>query len=343
MTNAKAGAGRFRVVITDLWTDELTPEHQVLDGLARIDALDAHGEAELAGQVEDADAMIVNHQVTITAPTLDRLKQCKLIVRSGVGYDNIDAEYAGQQGIAVARVPDYGTEEVADSAMALALAQLRAVGQLNSRMRGGQDAWSYTHMMPLNRLRGETFGVVGMGAIGCAVARRAQAFGMSVVGLDPYLRAGFDKAVGIERVQQLSELLSRSYVVSLHCGLSEETFHLIDEEALGMMRRGSFLVNTARGGLVDTAAIPPAIASGQLAGAGFDVIEGEPPSDGDPLVVAWRDPEHPAHHRVIINPHASFYSEQSMHDLRTQSAKACRAALLGQPVRHVVNKVSQKI
>ncbi|MBM4093969.1 MAG: C-terminal binding protein, partial [Planctomycetes bacterium] len=119
--------------------------------------------------------------------------------------------------------------------------------------------------------------------------------------------------------------------------LTDETRHMIDAAALAKMRNGAYLVNTARGGVVDTRAIPEAIESGQLAGAAIDVLETEPPRDDDPLLVAWRDPHHPAHHRLIITPHAAFYCEHGMMDIRRKTAEACRRALAGEPIRNVVN------
>jgi D-3-phosphoglycerate dehydrogenase/C-terminal binding protein len=190
---------------------------------------------------------------------------------------------------------------------------------------------------PLTRLRGSAFGIVGLGRIGTAAAIRAKAIGMDVWFYDPYKPDGYDKAVGIRRCESLDELLGRSLVVSLHCPLTDETRHLMRAETIALMPRGSFLVNTARGEVVDTAAIPEAIASGQLAGAGIDVLRQEPPADDDPLIVAWRDPQHPAYRRVIVNPHAAFYSEEGMMDIRCKTATACRRALEGLPIRNVVN------
>jgi D-3-phosphoglycerate dehydrogenase/C-terminal binding protein len=190
---------------------------------------------------------------------------------------------------------------------------------------------------PIARLRGRTFGVVGLGRIGTAAALRAKALGMEVLFYDPYKPDGYDKALGIRRAETLEELLSRSLVVSLHCPLSDETFHAVDAAALARMPRGSYLVNTARGGIVDVAALPEALHSGHLAGAGIDVLEKEPPADDDPLIVAWRDPNHAAHHRLIITPHAAFYSEEGLMEIRIRSADACRRALTGLPLRNVVN------
>jgi len=160
---------------------------------------------------------------------------------------------------------------------------------------------------------------------------------MQVVFYDPYKPDGYDKALGVRRVETLGELLAESLVVSVHCPLTDETHHMIDAAAVAKMARGSYLVNTARGAIVDTLALPEALASGQLAGVGLDVLETEPPPDDHPLVLAWRDPQHPAHHRLIVNPHAAFYSEEGLLDIRVKTAEACRRAVLGQPLRNVVN------
>jgi D-3-phosphoglycerate dehydrogenase/C-terminal binding protein len=160
---------------------------------------------------------------------------------------------------------------------------------------------------------------------------------MDVAFYDPYKPDGYDKSLGIRRVESLEELLSQAFVLSLHCPLTEETRGLIDAAALALMPRGSYLINTARGEVVDTAAVPGAIASGQLAGAGIDVLPEEPPRADDPLIAAWRDPRHPAHHRVLITPHTAFYSEQGLEDMRIKGAEGIRRALLSQPLRNVVN------
>ncbi|MGH7202902.1 MAG: NAD(P)-dependent oxidoreductase, partial [Candidatus Levyibacteriota bacterium] len=132
-------------------------------------------------------------------------------------------------------------------------------------------------------------------------------------------------------------LLALAHVVSSHCPLTAETRHIMCKETIEQMPLGSYLVNTSRGAVVDTGAIPGAIASGRLAGAGIDVLEHEPPPPDDPLIAAWRNPRHPAHQRVIVNPHTAFYSEEGLMDMRVKGAEACRRALLGLPLRNVVN------
>ena len=328
---------RFRVVITDFIQGELAPEQQVLGEIADLAALDAFSEEHLIGHVENADALMMYHNIIISPATIDRLKNCKLIVRCGVGYDNVDFKFARSRGIPVANVPDYGTEEVADSAMGLMLTLARGIHFLNSLYRGGEEGWTYRSAVPVHRLRGRVFGVVGLGRIGAAATLRAKALGMDIVFYDPLKPDGYDKALGIRRADTLDELLRRSHVVSMHCPLTPDTNRMIDAAAIAKMPRGSFLVNTARGAIVDTSAIPPAIASGQLAGAGIDVLADEPPPEDDPLIRAWRDPKHAAYHRVIVNPHSAFYSEEGLLDMRLKGAKAVQNALLGRPLLNVVN------
>jgi C-terminal binding protein len=330
--------GRFKVVIPDFICDELEPEREILGDIADVTACDAYSEEQLAGRIEDADAIMLYHNLPLTSATIRTLRRCKLIVRCGVGFDNVDWRLAGERGIPVANVPDYGTEEVADSALAMALTLARGVHTINSTLRAGIGPYSYTQVAPITRLRGQVFGIVGIGRIGTATALRAKALGMEVVFYDPHVPDGYDKALGCRRCENLGQLLTASHIVSLHCPLTRETHHLINRQTLGQMRRGAFLVNTARGGVVDTAALPDVLASGHLAGAGIDVLAEEPPADDHPLVTAWRDPNHPAHHRLILNPHSAFYSEQGLRDMRTKGARACRQALMGEPLRNIINE-----
>ena len=328
---------RYQVVITDLLDDELAPEREVLGDVADVTALCARSEAALVGHIEQADAVILYHELCLTRVTIDRLQKCRVIVRGGVGFDNVDRQFARQRGIPVCNVPDYGSEEVADSALTLILSLTRGTHVANSWLRDSQEDWSYTVAIPLVRLRGRVLGIIGLGRIGTALALRAKSLGMDVAFFDPYKLDGYDKALGIRRVETLRELLGQSLVISLHCPLTEETHHLIDSAAIAAMSHGSYLVNTARGGIVDCAALPRALSTGHLAGAGIDVLEKEPPAPDDPLLTAWRDPQHPAHHRLILNPHLAWYCEDGQSEMRRKGAETCRRALLGLPLRNVVN------
>ena len=212
-------------------------ERHVAQEIADIAALDASTEDELLGKIEDASAIMMYHTVSITAKTIDRLKDCKIIVRCGVGYDNVDWRLARQRGIAVANVPDYGTEEVADSAIGLTLALTRGISLFNSRLRDAQGDWMFTQAAPVWRLRGRVFGIIGLGRIGSAAALRAKSLGMDVVFYDPYAPDGRDKSLGVRRVESLEDLLAEAHVVSMHCPLTPETYHLINADTIAKMKR----------------------------------------------------------------------------------------------------------
>ena len=330
-------SGHAKVVITDFINDSLECERRILGDLADVVALNARNQSELAGQIEDADAVMMYHCLSIGESTIHSLKNCKLIVRCGVGFDNVDRAAARRYGIDVANVPDYGTEDVADTALGMALTLSRGIHLLNSRLRRSQGPWSYKQVAPVARLRGQNFGIIGIGRIGTAAALRAKAFGMNVRFYDPYVSDGYEKSLGVRRVETLGELLRDSHIVSAHCPLTPETHHIMNRETIAQMPRGSFLINTSRGGVVDVLAVLDAITSGHLGGSGIDVLETEPPSPEHPLLQAWRDPAHPAHDRLILNPHSAFYSEEGLMDMRIKGSENCRRALLGQPVRNLVN------
>lgn len=328
---------RAKVVVTDVVSEPLDEERNVLGDLADVVALNAASEDDLMGRVEDADAIMLYHFFTLTARTIQRLERCKLIVRCGVGFDNVDRAAARARGIPVANVPDYGTEDVADSAIGMMLSLTRGIHFLNSRLQRAAGEWIYSQAQPIYRLRGRTLGVVGIGRIGTATALRAKALGMDVVYHDPYVRQGVDKALGLRVVETLDKLLTQAHVVSLHCPLTSETKHLINTATLARMQPESFLVNTSRGGVVDVLAVLEAVTSGHLRGAAIDVLETEPPSNDHPLIKAWRDPNHPAHDRILLTPHTAFYSEEGAREMRVKGSQNCRRVLLGQTPYNVVN------
>ena len=312
------------VVITDCDHDNVDPERAVLDGHdVQLRVLACRTPEEVAAQAGDADVLL-NQYVPITGEVLDALPRCRLVVRYGVGVDNVDVAAATERGVWVANVPDYGRDEVADHTLALALAVLRGVVVLDRSVRDG--VWDLEAARPLHRLATLTYGVVGCGAIGRAVARRAAGLGMRVLGYDiPQVRSG----PPIERVP-LEGLLEAADVVSLHAALTPESHHLIGAAALGRMRPTAFLVNTARGGLVDAAALLAALDAGALAGAALDVLEGEPPDE-----LGWRLARHP---RVVATPHAAWYSEEAFHTLKTEVAREALRVLEGGRPRSPVNQ-----
>jgi D-3-phosphoglycerate dehydrogenase/C-terminal binding protein len=325
----------LKVVVTDYLSPPPTIEAEKLAGLADVHCLLARSADELVGQVESADALIVFHEVTIPRRIVERLTQCRAIVRCGTGYDQIDLAAAGERGIPVCNVPDYGVDEVADHAIALTLACNRRLLVAERRLRTTLAPWDYHAVEPVFRLSEATMGIIGLGRIGTATALRAKGLRMRVLACDPYLRPGMDKAVGVSMVD-FDQLLAESDIVSLHVPLTDETRHMIDAAALRKMKPGAILVNTARGAVVDVQALADALRDRRIAGAGLDVLPTEPPTAADPLIAMWREPsERPVN--LVLTPHTGFYSESGLVEMRVKAADEVVRALAGRPLRNCVN------
>jgi phosphoglycerate dehydrogenase-like enzyme len=266
------------------------------------------------------------------------MQRCRQIVRAGVGFDQIDIAACARNGIPVCNTPDYGTTDVADHAIAMMLALARGIVTYHEQLKQDPlDGWNFMAAPTVRRLAGQVFGVVGLGRIGTATALRAKAFGMDVVFYDPYRESGVELALGIRRVDSLSALLRQADVVTLHVPLTEETRNLMDAKAFSLLRPGALLINTARGPVVEIESLLHALLSGKLAGAALDVLPIEPPSSNDPLIAAWRDGKSELHRRLILSPHAAFYSSSSLRDVREKSAKVAVDYLLNGKLRNCVN------
>jgi phosphoglycerate dehydrogenase-like enzyme len=284
-----------------------------------------------------ADAVIMT-RMSFGAPELARAPRCRIVVRMGVGYDTVDLAACGRRGVAVCNVPDYGTTDVADHAIAMMLTLARGTACYDAALRADpKGGWRYDAAPTVRRLRGLTFGVIGLGAIGTAAALRAQAFGMAVRFYDPYILPGRDLALGCVREETLVGLLGVADVVSIHAPLTDDTRRMIDAHAVAAMRPGAILVNAARGPIVDTAAVCEGLRSGRLSGVALDVLPKEPLDLADPLVAAWRADETWIRGRVILSPHAAFYSAASLIDQRRKSLATALAYLRSGVLRNCVN------
>jgi phosphoglycerate dehydrogenase-like enzyme len=268
---------------------------------------------------ENADAIVVS-RVPISREVVAHLKRARIVVRNGVGYDVVDLEACGAAGIPVCNVPDYGTTEVADTAIAMMLAFARGTAALDAALRAElKSGWTHVHNVTARRLRGARFGVIGLGRIGTAAALRARAFGMDVAFHDPLLPNGAELALGFTRTRTRHELLGMADVVSIHTPLTGETRAMIDAAAVAAIKPGAYLINTARGPICDTAALLEGLKSGRLAAVGLDVLPSEPASPADPLVAAWQANEPWIRGRVLLGPHAGFFSPDSFVDLRRKA------------------------
>jgi len=300
-------------------------ETRVLGKTARVKYFLTDNEANFSPEILKADALIIWQNANITENTISRMKHCRALIRNGVGYDSVDIEAAARAGIPVCNVPDYGTEEVADHAIALSLALTRQLFSLDAEAK--KPGWKLVAKDKLRRTSSLTFGVVGLGRIGTAAALRAKALGFNVIFYDPYLPSGTEKAIGIKRTHSLNGLLKTSDVVSIHCPLNEETHYLIAEQELSLMKPSAYLVNTARGGIIKKKDVLSALRKGVIAGAGLDVIENEPLK----TKAEARTPN------LIATCHAAFCSREGMIEMRTTSARIAKQAVQGKPLENVVN------
>ena len=290
--------------------------------------------------LREADAVInCRSRHRLPAHLVAEMRRARVVVQAGVGFNHIDIEECARRGIPVCNTPDYGTLEVADHTLALLLALTRGTTAYHLRLLRRDDAWSTAKlpMPPVRRMRGQVFGIVGLGRIGLAVGARARAFGMEVAFHDPYLAAGIEHSLGYRRAGTFGELLGRSDIVSLHCPLTPETTRLIDDRAIAAMKPGTILVNTSRGGTVDLDAIERGLRSGRLLAAALDVLPVEPLDRSHPLVAAWSAEEPWLEGRLVLTPHAAFYTPESLADMRRLSMLAVVRYLRDGTLRSCVN------
>jgi phosphoglycerate dehydrogenase-like enzyme len=292
-----------------------------------------------AAELARVDAVVTWHEMPFDDALLRRLPRCRIVVRAGVGFDQIDLAAAAALGIPVANTPDYGTSEVADHAIAMLLALLRGIATYHEVLTadpiGGFD---YQKAPLVRRIRGTTLGIVGLGRIGTATILRAKGFGLRIVGYDPYVPRGAEIALGIERAESLEALLDASDAVSLHCPLTPETRGMIGAAALARMRPGAVLVNTARGAVVDVPALIAALKAGRIAGAALDVLPTEPPRPDQEIVSFYRSlAGTPLAGRLVLSPHAAWSSPESAADARRLSVETAMLYLRRNVLRNCVN------
>jgi len=324
----------FRVAILDTQFEDVVyipnVEEEVLAGIATVEVLGALNSEQVPDRVQDFDAILCWHHITnIDQKLISRMKQAKILVRIGMGFDNVDIKYAGERNIQVCNVPDYGVEEVADSTLCLLLCMMRRTYALANATKEGK--WGTKEAFGATRLNGRTLGLVGLGRIGMAVALRAKAFSLNVVFYDPYVEYGRAKALGITQATSLDHLLEVSDILSIHCPLvhnGKSNKHLINKENISRIKRGAFFVNTARGAIVEEEALVTALKDGTIQQAAVDVFEKEPYTAGPLLDLP----------NVILTPHCSFYSDQGVVEMRMKAALEVKRLLTGENTLYCVNR-----
>ncbi|CAH1783403.1 unnamed protein product [Owenia fusiformis] len=332
------GPAHPRPLVALLDGRDCSVEMPILKDVATVAFCDAQSTTEIHEKVlNEAVGAMLYHHITLAREDLKKFKNLRVVVRLGTGVDNIDIKAAGELGVAVCNIPGYGVEEVADSTLCLILNLYRRTYWLANLVKEGKKICGPEQLREAAqgsaRIRGDTLGIVGLGRVGTAVALRAKVFGFNVIFYDPYLQDGIEKSLGITRVYTLQDLLFQSDCVSLHCNLNEHNHHLINDYTIKQMRPGAFLINTARGGLVDEQALASALKDGRIRAAACDVHENEPFSFANSPLKDCPN--------LICTPHSSFYSDQSITELREMAAGEVRRAIVGrmpESLRNCVNK-----
>lgn len=317
---------QFRVVVTDHFFYPLSVERSVLEKIdTELVDVNKKTNQEVLDACRNADGLI-NLFYPIDKNFISELKKCRVISRYGTGVDNVDVASATEKGIVVANVPSYCTEEVSDQAMALLYACARRIIPYHLNVKEGK--WDYTIGKPMFRIRGQILGLLGFGNNAKALASKAKGVGLQVIAHDPFIDDSIIRSYGIESVS-FKELLTRSDYISIHCSLTEKTRHLFSINEFKTMKKTAFIINTARGGIIDSNALYQAIKEQWIAGAGLEVTDPEPLPLDNPL----RNLDN-----IIFNPHTGWYSEESTEDLRRKTAEGVLYVLEGKIPPSFVNK-----
>lgn len=283
--------------------------------------------------IKNAEGILAWHDIHYDKKMIDKLKSCKCIVRVGVGYDSVDIEYAAKKNIYVFNVPDYGIDEVADHTIGLFLNLARKLTYADYRLSENLNDWHWSLFKNNQRINKLTFGVLGLGRIGSAVALRAKSFGCNVVFYDKYLKTGIEKSLGLKRYNNLNQFLKIVDVLSLHLPKTDETVKIINKKNINKIKKNVILINTARGELIDEDALVKKIKSKFFYGIGLDVLFNEPPNHQNNIIKLWKSKKH----NILLSPHGSFYTEQSYSEMRSKAAKTLKDFIINKKLNNCIN------
>jgi len=316
---------KINVVISDSSFEDAEIEKQILRKIgAEIRFFQCESESEIIEVAKDADALLNDH-LPLRKKTLSRLNSVRIIVRYGVGYDNIDLKTATEKRIIVCNVPDYCTNEVAEHTLSLILALVRKILWMDASTRNGE--WDWKKFVPIYRLSGRTVGIIGFGKIGQAVAERLKPFGLKIIAHDPIIPREVFENRNVTQVK-LDELLSTADIILIHCPLTKDTYHMINREKIELMKRTAILINVSRGAIVDEKALYLALKEKRIQAAGLDTFEFEPVKKQNPLLTL---------DNVIVTPHVAWYSEEAAIDVRRTAAEEVLRFFYGIKPKNVVN------
>ncbi len=316
----------MKAVITDYQYENIDQEKKIIgEAGIQLEEYQIKDPAKLIGLIDDADAVVTQYS-DINADVIDHLKHCKMIIKYGIGVNNIDVEAATKKGIYVCNVPDYGVEEVSDHAVSMIFALSKRLFTITRALKEGD--WGYSSVVPLYRFSEATVGLVGFGRIPQLVAKKLSGFGVKILAYDPFINEERAAELGATPVS-FDILCKESDYISIHCPLTPDTTHLFNKETFTKMKRTAVLVNTARGPVIEEKALIEALEKKIIAGAGLDVFETEPVRQDNPLLHM---------ENVIATPHCAWYSIQSIRNLQRKTAEEVVNILKGNKPFHCVNR-----
>ena len=316
----------MKALFTDYQYEDIHQELKILTATgAEIVDLQQDKSITLAEAVRTADAIIVQY-AEMTAELIATMERCKMIIKYGIGVNNIDVAAAAAKGIYVCNVPDYGIDEVSNTAISMMMSLHRKLPATQNALRKG--TWGYDVMIPIKRLSGSVLGLVGLGRIPSLVAKKMAGFGVELIACDPYVNPTHAAELGVKLVD-FEMLCKESDIISIHCALTDETHHMFNADVFKAMKSNAIIINTARGPVICEADLIEALNAGEIAGAGLDTFEVEPIVADNPLLTM---------ENVICTPHVAWYSEQAIENVQRGAAEDAARVLRGEVPKNPVNR-----
>ena len=316
-------------------------EKKILSKYAEVICLNEKDEEKITDEISDADGILVWH-TKISEITLKKLNKQTAIIRYGVGIDNIDLKSVKKYNHIFANTPDYGVDEVADTASAMILNLIRKIQIYNNRTKSHFGSWqgeviNLNKDNPIKRTSEHSLGIIGLGRIGSALALRMKAHNIQIGFYGPYIESGYEKVLGIKRYKTLKDLKSKSSVISINAVLTPETNKMVNKEFINSLIDNTILVNTARGAIIeDLDVILEGLKNNKLSAVGLDVLPEEPPKQSNRLIEIWKNSKDILSDRIIINPHAGYFSSQSIKEMRVKASENMLSFLVGNKVNNIV-------
>lgn len=330
-----------KIFITD-YINNPSIEKKILGKFANVVCLKEKNYKNFPKQIYDADGLLVWHS-QINNETIKKLKKNCVIIRYGVGYENIDLKSCKENKIIFANTPDYGVDEVADTSCAMILNFLRKINFYNEKIKKSFGKWqaeviNLNKKNPTKRTSDHSLGIIGLGRIGSSVALKMKNFKIKIGFFDPNISSGYEKTLDLIRYDSIDELISNSSIISINATLNENTMHMVDKKFISKLNKNTILINTARGAIIENLDILLAgLKKNKISYLGLDVTPEEPPKNSEKLIKVWRNKQNLLSQRIIINPHAGYFSSTSINEMRIKASENMLRHLTGKPLKNIIS------